>query len=240
VNKHLSVQKSITGGRMKLMLFDIDGTLLISNGLGREAKAHTMREVFGTEANVRTHPFGGKTDWQILNEILIPLGYSSDDIGAQMPVYQSVFARYMRELSPQFPPTPLIGAQELLRDMQGRDDVLLGLVTGNTRETAPVKLRAGGFDPDVFKVGAFGNESHNRNDLPKLALARAIAHTQKSIAPHDVYVIGDTVADVDCARAVGAVAVVVLTGFEERETLLQSQPDVILNNLTEFWQKVTL
>jgi phosphoglycolate phosphatase len=219
---------------MKLALFDIDGTLLLSQGLGRAAKAHAMREVFGTESNVQTHPFGGKTDWQILNELLGPLGWTNEAIGARMADYETCFARYMRELASEFTATPLPGALELVQALDARPDVLVGVVTGNTRETAPVKLRAGGFEPSLFRVGAFGSESHNRNDLPALAIQRAEALVGAKIAPADVFVIGDTVADVTCARAVGAVAVAVLTGFEERELLLASQPDYVLNDLREF------
>jgi phosphoglycolate phosphatase-like HAD superfamily hydrolase len=225
---------------MKLLLFDIDGTLLISQGLGRSAKALAMKEVFGTDAGVMTHPFGGKTDWQILNELLHPLGWTTDTIGEHMPRYQQVFAGHMQALSQHHVATALPGALELVCEMVARDDVLVGVVTGNTSETAPVKLRLGGFDPAWFKVGAYGNESHNRNDLPKLALQRAIAYTGQSISPRDVWVIGDTVADVECARALGANVVVVLTGFEDKALLLASQPDVVLEDLREFREKVSL
>jgi phosphoglycolate phosphatase-like HAD superfamily hydrolase len=219
---------------MKLALFDIDGTLLLSQGLGRAAKARAMRDIFGTEANVQTHPFGGKTDWQILNELLHPLGWTTEAIGARMTVYEQCFASYMRAMAADFPAVPLPGARELVQALNARTDVLVGVVTGNTRETAPVKLKAGGFEPSWFRVGAFGSESHDRSDLSALAVQRAEALVGAPIAPSDVFVIGDTAADVACARAVGAVSVVVLTGFEERELLLASQPDYVLNDLREF------
>jgi phosphoglycolate phosphatase-like HAD superfamily hydrolase len=223
---------------VKLLLFDIDGTLLISNGLGRVAKQAAMQVVFGTDAGVMDHPFGGKTDMQILWELLEPLGWTIGRIRERMPHYQDVFAAHMARLADAYPPTPLPGAQALVQAMAQRDDVVVGLVTGNTRATTPVKLRAGGFDPAVFRVGAYGSESHNRNDLPALALQRAREYTGAAIQPANTYVIGDTLADVACARAVGAVAVAVLTGFEERAALLNSQPDYVLENLTEFSAKV--
>ncbi len=225
---------------MKLLLFDIDGTLLISQGLGRAAKSLAMQEVFGTDAGVMTHPFGGKTDWQILNELLHPLGWTTDTIGEHMPRYQQIFAGHMQALSQEHVATALPGALELVQAMNQRSDVIVGVVTGNTRETAPVKLRLGGFDPTWFKVGAYGNESHNRNDLPKLALERAIAYTGQTIVPQDVWVIGDTLADVECARAIGAKVAVVLTGFEDKVLLLASQPDVVLEDLTQFEERVVL
>ncbi len=223
---------------MKLLLFDIDGTLLISKGLGREAKSRAIREVYDVSVDVHNHPFGGKTDWQILNEVLVPQGITSAHIGERMDDYQQVFSRHMRSLAPEYPATPLEGAHDLIAMLRARTDLLLGLVTGNTHATAPIKLQSAGFDPSWFKVGAYGNESHNRNDLPHLALQRAITLTGKTILPHDVIVIGDTVADVDCARALGAVAVVVLTGFEDKQTLLDSKPDYVLNTLQEFMIEV--
>lgn len=223
---------------MKLLLFDIDGTLLLSQGLGRAAKARAMLSVFGTDAGVLSYPFGGKTDWQILNELLNPLGWPSATIGEQMAHYQTIFADHMRDLADEYPTQALPGALDLVQSLSERTDMLLGLVTGNTQQTAPIKLRLAGFDPDLFKVGAYGDESANRNDLPALALQRAIAYTGQAIVPSDVIVIGDTLADVTCARALGAKIVVVLTGFEDHALLIASQPDVILDDLTQFVGRV--
>lgn len=225
---------------LKLILFDIDGTLLITQGASREAKARAMLEIFGTESTVREHPFGGKTDWQILSEVLATQGLSIDDIGARMGEYQARFAMHMAAIIDEFPVRPCPGALELVDTLRQRDDLLLGIVTGNTALTAPIKLRAGGFDPAWFKVGAYGSESANRNDLPGRALERAISHSGIPIAPHDVMVIGDTQADVECARALGAVAVTVFTGFEDRGTIIAAQPDYMLEDLTHFLDMVPL
>src|SRR5690606_38816408 len=119
-------------------------------------------------------------------------------------------------------------------------DVMLGLVTGNTSLTAPVKLKAAGFDPGQFIVGAFGSEADERNELPKLALDRAIAYARHEIAAADVIIIGDTVKDVEAARAIGGLAVTVFTGFEERQLLEDSKPDYMLNDLSEFLTSVPL
>lgn len=224
---------------MKLMLFDIDGTLLISQGLGREAKARAMRQVFGTDGGVRTFPFGGKTDWQILNETLAPHGITSEAIGAKMPEYQAIFAHYMQALVPEFETRPLEGAHDVIALLRAREDVLLGLITGNSHDTAPIKLRAGGFEPSWFKVGAYGNESHNRNDLAHLALMRAVQH-YGAFAPQDVYVIGDTLADLECARSIGATCIIVTTGFEDKHALESARPDVLIHSLAQFFDHVRL
>lgn len=225
---------------LKLILFDIDGTLLITNGASREAKALAMQEVFGTDAGIREIPFGGKTDWQILAEALAPHGYTVADLETHMAHYQTRFAHHMAEVIRQFEVTVLPGAAELVAKLRERDDVLLGILTGNTKETAPVKLQAGGFDPAWFLVGAYGSESAERNDLPALALERALAYSKLPIANEDVWIIGDTVRDVLAARAIGGKVVAVLTGFEDVDELVASQPDYLLNDLTEFDEKVDL
>jgi phosphoglycolate phosphatase-like HAD superfamily hydrolase len=121
----------------KLLLFDIDGTLLNSKGASREAKALAMEEVFGTAGTVRTHSFGGKTDWQILREVLEPHGVTGLQIGQKMPRFERVFADNMAKIIPNFEVTALPGSQELLAYLAQRDDIMLGLVTGNTSQTAP-------------------------------------------------------------------------------------------------------
>ena len=119
-------------------------------------------------------------------------------------------------------------------------DVVLGIVTGNTSKTAPIKLRAVGFDPSWFVANAYGSESISRNVLPALAIDRARKITGYDFQPNEVIVIGDTVADIDCARAVGAVAVAVQTGFEEPHLLEQANPDYLLKDLTSFLETVPL
>jgi phosphoglycolate phosphatase-like HAD superfamily hydrolase len=119
-----------------------------------------------------------------------------------------------------------------------RRGVPLGLVTGNVSTTAPIKLRAAGFDPGWFSIGAYGSESVDRNHLSALALKRAAAHLQRPIAPERVMVIGDTVADIECARAVGATAVAVLTGYCPAADLVAAGPDYLLNDLTTFLDEV--
>lgn len=224
----------------KLLLFDIDGTLLHSKGASREAKAQAMEEVFGMAANVRTHSFGGKTDWQILREVLEPHGVTGLEIGQKMPTFERIFAENMARIIPNFDVQALLGAKELLDYLGQRDDIMLGIVTGNTSLTAPVKLKAGGFNPAIFEVGAYGSEADDRNELPKLALDRAIAKARHDISGKDVIIIGDTVMDVLAARAIGGQAVTVFTGFEDREKLIASEPDYMLEDLTSFRTTVPL
>ena len=216
----------------RLYLFDIDGTLLDSQSVGRMASRDAMLEVFGTASTIDTHRFAGQTDWQSLTDLLAPYGYDADTIYVRMDAYQRAAARHMERIVTQRRLKPHPGALESVRALRHTPGVLLGIVTGNVSTTVPHKLSAAGFDPAWFPVGAYGNESLDRDDLPRLALERAIDYTGAPIQPERVVVIGDTPADVACARAVGAVAVAVCTGYSPREELAACQPDHLLDDLT--------
>ena len=218
---------------IRLILFDIDGTLLNSKGLGRAAKTVAMQRIFGTDGDVASFPFGGKTDRHILVETLKSSGITAATIDERMDEYEQVFASEMAGLAGQYQVEALPGALQLVQRLRQVDGLLLGIITGNASTTAPVKLRAGGFDPAWFTLGAYGNESAMRDDLAHLALERARA-IDSSIRPEETLVIGDTAMDIACARAIGAVAVAVRTGFETAEALEAARPDAMLDDLTQF------
>lgn len=221
-------------GREWLLLFDIDGTLLRTNGAGRESTRRALLEVYGSEGDLSSFHFGGRTDWQIVLDILAHSGLNEADIVARLPDYQASIGRHLREIIADFPVEACPSAIDVVQTLHARPDVALGLVTGNIDTTAHVKLRAAGFDSAWFPVGAFGHEAQFRADLPPLAMQRAAAHYSAVFAPGRVIVIGDTPADVECARAAGAFAVAVDTGFEERASLEAAQPDVLLDDLSGF------
>lgn len=223
---------------MKLILFDIDGTLLISRGIGREAKRRAMLECFGTTGDLDSHVFGGKTDWGILAELLASHGRSSADIGRDMPRYEAVMARHMRAISGDYVAEPCPHAMELVQALRERDDTLIGLVTGNTSQTAAIKLEMAGFASDWFVVGAYGNESPHRDDLTRLARQRAGARLGRDLNGAELIVIGDTPADIQAARAIDAVAVAVCTGYAARDKLIGSDPDFLLADLSAFMELV--
>lgn len=225
-------------GTPRLILFDIDGTLLLTGGVGREATLNAMEEIFGTSSRIQSHQFGGKTDWQTLCELLEEHGHSEASIGEVMAHYQEAMQRHMSSIIGRYPTRPCPGAVELVEALRQRDDVLLGLVTGNVSTTVPIKLRAAGFEPDWFSIGAYGSEARNRDVLPAMAIARAEQRWGHAIDPRNVIVIGDTPADVQCARAVGAVAVGVRTGFCQPGELEASNPDYVLDDLTTFIEQV--
>lgn len=216
-----------------LILWDIDGTLLRGKGLGKVVTERAIAEIFGVQADLTHHYFGGKTDWGSLLEILVPLGVEPERVGESLGVYMQAKARHMGEVIDQYNVRPLPGAMEALTAMRQRPNVAHGIVTGNVQATVPVKLRAAGYDPDWFPIAAYGHESVSRNDLPPLALQRAAALTGRTFAPDEVWVIGDTVSDVECARASGLRVAVVTTGFDSRENLQAAQPDYLVDDLRD-------
>lgn len=220
---------------MQLILFDIDGTLVWTRGAGREATRLAMTEVFGTCGALAAHQFGGKTDFQTLLELLHEeLGLAPADIERIMPTYDVAMGRQLSRIIDQYDVAATPGSLELVTALRQRGDVGLGLVTGNVSTSAPVKLRAAGFDPAWFAVGAYGSEAHKRDDLPALAVARAVEYYRQPIAPNEVIIVGDTPDDISCARALGAVAVVVQTGYSQPDALAAARPDYLLRDLTEF------
>lgn len=215
---------------MQLVLFDIDGTLLDGHGIGRAATRRAMLEIFGSTGRLDTHSFAGKTDWSTLCELL---GLSEAEIGRQMPAYEICIQRHMRDLLPEFEMAPLPGSLQTVQALRQRPDFITGIVTGNASVTTPLKLAAAGFDPAWFPVRACGSEAVTRNALPAIALERACAYSGQSITAEQVTVVGDTPADVACARALGARAVAVTTGFSTRADLLAAQPDHLLDKLLD-------
>ncbi len=220
--------------KMKLVLFDIDGTLLISRGIGREAKRRAMLETFGEVGDLDQHVFGGKTDWQILADLLAPYGKSTADIGREIAAYEQVMARHMRAIQGRYRADALPHTMELVKSLRDRADAIVGVVTGNTSMTAAIKLEMAGFQRGWFAVGAYGNEAAERAKLTRLALERAQALAARPFNSGDVFVIGDTVADIEAARAIDAVAVAVGTGYTERAQLLAAEPDYLLDDLGSF------
>ena len=223
---------------MKLVLFDIDGTLLISHGIGREAKRRAMQEHFGTVGDLDSHVFGGKTDWRILADLLKPFGKTEYDIGREMDAYEQAMAWHMNDIRADYQAAPLPHAMQLVQTLRRRSDATVGLVTGNTSKTAAIKLEMAGYDPAWFAVGAFGNESAHRERLTQLALERAQRHAGQAFKGRDVIVIGDTPADIQAARAIEAIAVAVCTGYVPRDRLLTAKPDFLLADLRDFLELV--
>jgi phosphoglycolate phosphatase-like HAD superfamily hydrolase len=219
---------------MKLVLFDIDGTLLRGDGSARRAFEGSLAHVFGTAPDPHVH-YDGKTDPQIARELMRLAGHDDAAIDARLDVaIQGYLERLRREVSNgtrHFEALP--GVASLLDALEPRDDVVLGLLTGNVADGAAVKLACAGIEIDRFRVNAFGSDHELRPELPRVAQRRA-----RDLLGHDfdgdaIVVIGDTPADIHCARPLGARTVGVATGRYSVEELAAHAPSAVLEDLSD-------
>ena len=218
---------------MKLVLFDIDGTILLTDGAGKRAIHRALIDVFGT-TGPSEHRFDGKTDPQIVRELMRMAGHADDHIDARMA---GLFERYVDYLQDELRTGAadvrvMPGVVELLDALEARDDATLGLLTGNLVEGARAKLTAAGIDPERFVVGAYGSDHETRGELPAVAQRRARDELGLTIEGPDVVVIGDTPADLSCGRAIGARAIGVATGHYSVEDLSSFEPAAVFADLS--------
>jgi phosphoglycolate phosphatase len=217
---------------VRLVLFDIDGTILRSNGAGRRAMIAALREVFGG-TGPEDHRYDGKTDPQIVREVMRLEGHHDAHIDERMDALMELYlTRLERELEDG---NTLVypGVRELLTTLEARDDTILGLLTGNLREGAHAKLRAAGIEPTRFRVGAFGSDHEHRPELPELARRRAERELDIDLKGEHLVIIGDTPADMECGRGLGARAIGVATGSYSVDELLQCRPHAVFETLED-------
>ena len=220
-----------------VVLFDIDGTLLWSDGAGRRAIHDALIEVFGA-TGPEGHRFDGKTDPQIVRELMRHVGHGDEHIDAQMERLLALYAaRLPHELrDPEHPPKRMPGVIALLDALEKRDDVLLGLLTGNIPDGAAAKLRAVGIAPERFKIGAYGSDHEMRPQLPAIARRRASELTGVDIPGHHLVVVGDTPADVTCGASLGARAIGVATGRYSTAELASHGAAAVFEDLSDTHQ----
>jgi phosphoglycolate phosphatase-like HAD superfamily hydrolase len=217
----------------KLLLFDIDGTLVLTGGAGIRAMNRAGEEILGVLNLLDGIPCAGRTDWIILHDALTKTGHELDeDLFGRM---RDAHIRYLAE-EIEHPgdgvKDVMPGVRELLPALRSRDDVTLGLLTGNFEEAARIKLDH--FDLwEYFRCGAFGDDAADRNALVPFAVDRARGCGLGSFDYSDVVVIGDTPHDVACAVAVGAQPVAVATGGFSVDQLRTTGAPVVLEDLRD-------
>ncbi|MGB3542630.1 HAD family hydrolase [Rubrivirga sp.] len=215
-----------------VLLFDIDGTLLQSHGVGRRSVTAALEDVVGASYDFSDLPFSGKTDPQIFREVLegaVDAGLEADPTAVD--AFREAYVRHMEAGLPHATVEDLPGAVDLVHRLHA-DRVTLGLLTGNVETIAYDKIDRIGLGRDVFPFGAFGSDHHSRNELPAIGAHRASEHTGRVLEGGDVVIIGDTPRDIECARAFGAVAVAVATGHYSVDDL--EDADVVLETLEAF------
>ena len=216
----------------RILLFDIDGTLLEPAGLGRLCFQRALEDVLGFPISTDHVEMAGRTDWQILNDLLAHAGFNENQIETNRDAIFDALTRHIEITAPTSKMHPLPGVLTLM-DILARDEqFILGLVTGNSQGIVAHKLRAVGIDPGLFRMGAFGDEHHDRNNLPALALYRLSQMIGNQIPPENALVIGDTPHDITCAHHTGLKVLSVATGSFKIEELEKYKPDYLLEDLS--------
>jgi phosphoglycolate phosphatase len=209
-------------------LFDIDGTLLLTDGAAREAFSFALQESLGVEDDLRDIAFAGRTDPLILRDILGKHGRVFRD-GDEARFWTATYERMDVLLTPGRGRL-LPGVSTLLAEVDQEPEWVSALLTGNTTGMARIKLGHFGI-AERFAFGAFGEEAADRNALARVAVARAF--DRYGAPPERCVVVGDTEHDIACARAAGAHVVAVATGVRDRATLAAFRPDLLLDDLSD-------
>lgn len=215
----------------RLVLFDVDGTLLSAGRAARESIGAALAEVLGWEGSSDENDFSGKTDPQILRELVM------ESVGRARleAALDSIFDRYVEELSRRLRPDAVVvkpGVPALLDRLAGDPRVTLGLLTGNIERGARLKLEPAGLNR-YFPFGAFGDDSADRYHLPAIAVARARERTGRDFHGPSVVIVGDSVHDVACGRSLGARAIAVATGPTPAELLEAERPHALFADFSD-------
>lgn len=214
----------------RLILFDVDGTLVSTGGRAGAALAAALEETFGTAGPWENFRYSGKTDPQIIFELLEQAGFPRHLVAPRVPGIVDSYLRRLRSVLTADTVRVLPGVRELLAGLAAVPGVHIGLLTGNVAPGAAIKLAAAGLD-SAFAIGAYGSDDEDRNHLVAVARARARDRWGDDFAGTRTVVIGDAEADVACARAGQARAVAVASGWTSRERLAQLGPDALLDTL---------
>ena len=216
----------------RLVLFDIDDTLLSASGVSARTFEGALREVFDTAGDIAGFEYSGKTDPQIVRELMRGAGFSDAEIEKRRPL---ALERYLERLAAALRPDDVQakpGVRALLEALESETEVTLGLLTGNLEPTARLKLSP--LDANrFFAFGAFGSDHEDRYQLPRIALERARAAVGIAFEGRQVVIVGDSIHDVLCGRDLGVRAVAVTTGKTQPERLSAVGPDALLADFSD-------
>jgi phosphoglycolate phosphatase len=220
----------MTDMQKRLLLFDIDGTLIHSGGAGVRALKSAFKERFGVADDLHGIEIAGMTDSGIVVSIL-----KKNDIPATNENVGAFLDSYVHFLSCELPRRKgklLPGVLDLLEKLKSRPQLVLGLLTGNVSRGARLKLEHYGVW-HFFEFGAFADDHQDRNRLGSFARARAKEKHGREFSPSQIDVIGDTPRDIACGKAIGARTIAVATGTWSREELAKYQPDFLIDDLSD-------
>lgn len=214
---------------MRLVLFDIDGTLIDSGGAGTRSLNNAFRDLFSLESAFHGIRMAGKTDTEIIKEGLLKHGISIDgNLDAVVNSYLENLEKEIQNNRKHLKP----GVYELLEHLNSKSDTGLGLLTGNIEPGARIKLES--FDINrYFSSGAFGSDDEDRNNLLPIAVKRFEELFQKRIEIDNCIIVGDTPRDVACAHIYQALCIGVTTGPYSFEDLVEAGADIVVKNLSD-------
>ena len=211
-------------------LFDIDGTLLSSGGAGQHAMEQALLTVFQVTGPYEDIPAAGRTDRAITTDL-----FQHHRIDPNEENWKIFLKEYIKQLPlslAMMKGSVLPGIVELLDELSNVQSLDLGLLTGNFREGAELKLKHYQLDHH-FSFGGYGDDDHDRDDVARRAMADASCRLQREIEADSVWVIGDTPADVKCGRAIGARVIAVATGLFSYTELKATEPDLLFDNFAD-------
>jgi phosphoglycolate phosphatase len=216
--------------RKRLLLFDIDGTLVNTGGAGVKSLRKMVQERFGVVDELADIEIAGKTDRAIIRDILQK--YKTTPTAENMAALAKVYVEGLVETLPRSKGRVLPGIDELLGRLRKRPNIILGLLTGNLKEGARLKLGHYGLW-EFFEFGAFADDHHDRNELGAFAHRRARQKHGHDFDAADIDVIGDTGHDIGCGKALGARTVAVATGSWSRQRLAKCAPDFLFDDFAD-------
>jgi phosphoglycolate phosphatase-like HAD superfamily hydrolase len=218
---------------MRLILFDIDGTLIKCGIQVKGIFSSALVEVFGQTGDLEGYDFSGKIDTQIVFDLQEGAGLTRQQVADKLPLFKEVYVERLERNLDGAEMLQLPAIPELLDTLAERDDVALGLLTGNWEEGARVKLSR--FELNhFFPFGAFGDGQLERTGLPPVALERAREYTGREFRTDETVIIGDSILDVAAAQAHGIVSVAVATGWTPAEKLESAGADWVIPSLENF------
>ncbi len=216
--------------KKRLLLWDIDATLITSGGAGEKALKRIIEERFGVRDDLRDIEIAGRTDTGIAASILRK--YQIEPTAENVAEFLDEYIHHLAKLLPQISGRVLPGVAEVLERLHQNPDRVLALLTGNLRRGAELKLRQYGLW-DYFEFGAYADDHHDRNELGAFARARATEKHSQDFAVARIDVIGDTGHDIACGKIFGARTIAVATGSWTREQLAGHSPDFLFDDLSQ-------
>jgi len=220
-------------GMDRLVLFDIDCTLIDAGGAGGRSLMVAIREVYGVGGSLDGYTFHGRTDPAIVRDLVMMWGIEGHEVDGRLDSCLDRYAELVQTEVLETGVTVLPGIRDLVAALTGDPGIVVGLLTGNVEAGARSKLHPTGL-LSCFRLGAYGSDAERRDDLPAIAVERARALTGRTFTGKSIVVIGDTPADVSCGAHLGVKSVAVATGKHSVVELAAAGADHVFGDFSDW------